>query len=153
MKMGIGSPCASFGKALDIKFQHAEQAALERDEQVLARFFSPSYEKKYRAWGLFPAESREGGDYIAVTNFRLFWITERTQNCRESDGSILRYAPLGNVLDVAVHHTGRNWGVICRLKGGTSWCVPLPAEQSGDAAAFADRALSVLNSSSFAATD
>jgi len=151
--MEIGSPCISFGKALDIKFQDAERAALERGEQVLARFFSPSYEKKYRAWGLFPVDSREDGDYIAVTNRRLFWITERNQNCPEHDGSILRYAPLGNVVDVSVHHTGRNWGVICRLKSGTSWCVPLPAGQSGDAAAFADRALSVVNSFSFTATD
>jgi hypothetical protein len=153
MKMGIASRCMSFGKALDIKFEHAERTTLEREEQVLARFFSPSYEKKYRAWELFPVKSREGGDYIAVTNLRLFWITERNQNCPERAESILRYAPLANVVDVSVHHTGRNWGVICRFRGGTCWCVPLPAEQSGDAAAFADEALSVVKSFSFTPTD
>lgn len=145
MKMGIGSLCASFGKALDIKFQHAERTALERDEQVLARFFSPSREKTYRAWEPFPVESSEPGDYLAITNRRLLWITERTPNGHERDGSILRSAPLGSVVDVSIHHTGRNWGVISRLKGGISWCVPLPLERSGDAAAFAQRALSVVD--------
>ena len=153
MKMEIGSPCMSFGKALDIKFQDAERAALERDEQILARFYSPSYEKQYGAWGLFSEESCEAGDYIAVTNLRLFWITKRSQDTPQLDGSTLRYAPLGNVVDVSVHHTGRNWGGICRIKGGTSWCVPLPAEQSGNAAAFATRALSVITSRSFEGTD
>ena len=150
--MGIGSLCMSFGKALDIKFQDAERAALERDEQILARFYSPSYEKQYGVWGLFSEESCEAGDYIAVTNLRLFWITRRSQKTPQLDGSTLRYAPLGNVVDVSVHHTGRNWGGICRIKGGTSWCVPLPGEQSGDAVAFAARALSVVDSLSFEGT-
>jgi len=150
--MGIGSLCMSFGKALDIKFQDAERAALERDEQILARFYSPSYEKQYGVWGLFSEESCEAGDYIAVTNLRLFWITRRSQNTPQLDGSTLRYAPLANVVDISVHHTGRNWGVICRIKGGTSWCVPLPGEQSGDAVAFAARALSVVDSLSFEGT-
>ncbi len=49
MNMEIGPPCVSFGKALDIKFQDAERAALERDEQISVRFYGPSYEKQYGA--------------------------------------------------------------------------------------------------------
>jgi hypothetical protein len=150
MKMGIGSSCLSFGKALDIKFQHAERTALQPDEQILARFFSPSREKTYRASELL---SRAPGDYLAITNRRLLWITERTRNGHEWDGTILQSAPLGSVVDVSVHHTGRNWGVISRLQDGVSWCLPLALEESGDAAAFAQRALSVIDGLSFEGTD
>ncbi len=54
--------------------------ALDRDERVLNRFFNPAREKSHRVWGIFPAESHVPGDYLAVTNRRLLWITERNQN-------------------------------------------------------------------------
>lgn len=139
------SACVSFGGALDIKFRNAELAALECDEWVWARFFNPTREKRYRVWGLFRVESHEPGDYLAVTNRRLLWITERNRDCYERYGSILRSAPLGNVADVSVDHVGRNCRVVFRLRSGTSWCVLLPADQSGAGTAFADRALSVIS--------
>jgi hypothetical protein len=76
-------------------------------------------------------------------------------DCHESllTRLFLRSAPLGNVIDVSVRHTGLNCGVVCRLKPGPCRCVPSPEEQSGDAATFADRALSMVNSFLFKETD
>jgi hypothetical protein len=131
-----GSPCLSFGGDLDIKFQNAELAALGRDERVLHRFFNPTREKRYRVWGLFPVESHEPGDYLAVTNRRLLWITERSRNSYARYGSIARSAPLGNVADIAVDRAGCGCRVVCRFKDGASWNVALPADQWDAAAAF-----------------
>jgi hypothetical protein len=138
-------PCVSFGGALDIKFQNAELAALDRDERVLIRFFNPTREKRRRVWGLFPIESHEPADYLAVTNRRVLWITERNRNAYARYGSIVRSAPLGNIIDVSVDGAGPECCVVCRFKGGASWDLMLPADQSGAAAAFADRALSVIS--------
>jgi hypothetical protein len=142
-----GSPCSSFGGALDIKFQNAELAALDRDERVLIRFFNPTRETERRAWGLFPVDSHQPGDYLAITNRRLLWITERNRDRYARYGSIVKWAVLGNVADLLVEGAGRSCRLVCRFKSGASWDVPLPADQSDAAAAFASKAVSVIRSS------
>jgi hypothetical protein len=137
---------ASFGQELDLKFHNAESAALYPDERFLVRFFIKTRSTHARAWGTFPTHCHEPGDYLAITQRRILWITERNRAFYERYGSILRFAPLKNLTDVFVHHSGRNSGIICRLKGGNLWCIPLPAEAADSAFAFADQALSIIHS-------
>jgi hypothetical protein len=139
-----GSSCVSFGDALDIKFQNAEQAALDRDERVLTRFFNPTREKPRRGWGLFRVDSHEPGDYLAITNRRLLWITERNRDSYARYGSLVRWAAVRNVVDVSVDSSGQNCRIFCRFKSGASWDVRLPVDQSDAAAAFARQASSVM---------
>ena len=139
-------PCVSFGGALDIKFQNAELAALDRHERVLIRFFNPTRETGRRAWGIFPVDSHEPGDYLAITNRRLIWITERNRDRYARYGTIVKWAVLGNVADVSVDAAGHSCRVVCRFKSGASWEVPLPADQSDAAVAFAGKAVSVIRS-------
>jgi len=138
---------ASFGQELDLKFHNAESAALYPDERVLARFFSQTCSAHVRAWGTLPSHCQGPGDYLAITQGRILWITDRNRGCYERYGSILRFAPLKNLTEVFVHYSGRNIGIICRLKGGNRWCIPLPVEAADNAFAFADQALSVIHSS------
>ena len=133
--------CESFGSTLEIKFQNAERAALEREERVLARFFNPGRTRKHRAWGLFRVESREPGDYLAVTDRRLLWITDGYRGYSERYGSILRSAPLGNVIAISIDLAGVGREIVCRLKCGSSWRIPLPANQHSAGASFVERAL------------
>lgn len=137
---GQNNDFASVGSELDIKFQNAELRALIRDERVLVRFFSPTRQTRSRAWGILPIQSHDPADYMAVTNRRLLWITERNRGCYDPYGSILRSAPLGNVVDLSVHHTGRNGGIVCRLGNGASWCIPLATDRVDDGMAFVDHA-------------
>ena len=133
--------CESFGSTPEIKFQNAERAALEREERVLARFFNPGRTRKHRAWRLFRVESREPGDYLAVTDRRLLWITDRYRDYSERYGSILRSAPLGNVIAISIDLAGVGREIVCRLKCGSSWRIPLPADQHSAGASFTERAL------------
>lgn len=137
---------ASFGQELDLKFVNAKSAALYPGERVLARFFCQTRSMHLRAWRTFPTHCHEPGDYLAITQRRILWITDRNRGCYERYASILRLAALTNLTEVFVHNSGRNSGIICRLRGGNRWCIPLPAEAADSAFAFADQALSIIHS-------
>jgi hypothetical protein len=136
----------SSGPELDLKFHNAEVAALCAGEGVLVRFFSPACSVESRTWAGSTSKCNEPGDYLAITERRLLWITERHRGSYERYGSILRFAPLKNVTDIFVHYSGRNSGIIFGLKGGTRWCIPLSAQDADRAVAFVHQALSMIRS-------
>jgi hypothetical protein len=136
--------CLSFGEPLDIKFRNAEASALYSDERILTRLFHPVREIRHRSWGLFPVESHEPSDYLAVTNRRFLWITDRNRGAYERYGSILKSAPLDSVIHVSSDHSVGSYSVVCQFKDAASWCIPLPTDRSDGGAAFVERARSLL---------
>jgi hypothetical protein len=132
-----------FGADVDLKFRNAERNALVPEERVLVRLFNATRQTRSRAWGILPIQSHDPADYLALTNRRLLWITERNRAYYDPYGIVQRSAPIANVAEVSIHHTGRNCGVLCRFVNGGSWCIPLPNDQFDAGASFAVHASAV----------
>jgi len=141
--------CAHFGSGLDLKFRNAEIGALIPYERVLVRFFNATRQTRSRAWGILPIQSHDPADYLGLTNRRLLWMTERNRTYYDPYGVVQRSAPIANLIEVSIHHTGRNCGVLCRFVNGGSWCIPLPSDQFDAGASFVDRTSAVIASIAF----
>lgn len=135
-----------FGHDLDLKFRNAQLAVLLPDERVLVRFFNATRQTRSRAWGILPLQSHDPADYLALTNRRLLWLTERNRAYYDPYGVIQRSTPLANLAELSIHHTGRKCGVECRFVNGGSWYVPLPNDQSDAVASFIERTAVVTTS-------
>ena len=133
----------NFGNELDLKFRNAELGALIPEERVLVRFFNATRQTRSRAWRILPIQSHDPADYLALTNRRLLWITERNRAYYDPYGVVQRSAPIANVAEISTHHTTGNCGVLCRFVNGGSWCIPLPNDQFDAGAAFVGRTSAV----------
>lgn len=125
-----------FGPPLDIKFANCLVEALERNECVRARLFSPPFEVS-RRWGPLRSRSQTSGDLVAFTNRRVVWITDRWNGRYERYGSISRTAPVHALTATHCFLTERDRNLILSFRGGASWSIPLASEGYEEAMQFA----------------
>jgi hypothetical protein len=128
-----------FGPPLDIKFAYCLSEALERNEWVRARLFSPPVEMS-RRWGPLRRRSQTSGDLVAFTNRRVVWITDRWNGRYERYGSIIRTAPVYALTAIHCSRTEKDRTLILSFCGGASWTVPLSSERCEDAKRFTAQA-------------
>jgi len=127
---------AVFGPLLDIKFANCLNEALERNEWVRARLFSPPVEVS-RRWGPLRRRSQTAGDLVAFTNRRVVWISDRWNGRYERYGSIIRTAPVHALTATHCFRTEKDRTLILSFLGGASWNIPLSSERYDDARRFA----------------
>jgi len=128
-----------FGPPLDIKFANSLSEALERNEWVRVRLFSPPVEVS-RRWGPLRTHSLTAGDLVAFTSRRVIWITDRWNGRYERYGSIIKSAPVNSLAATHCFRTEINRNLIVSFRSGASWSIPLSSERCEDARQFATQA-------------
>jgi hypothetical protein len=137
-------PCSPgpvhLGDALDLKFQNNLIHEIDKDETVSVRLYVAP---RIHTSGLWPFRIRRStiGNLIAVTDRRLFWITERYRDTRAQYGSVTCYAHLDNLAQVETDSAGTVSSAVSRLsvslRNGKIWSLDIPEELEADAREFA----------------
>jgi hypothetical protein len=122
-----------FGPEIELKLKNCLEATLLSGERVLASWSSPSSVTWSRR--VFRIRKSIGGHLVALTNRRLLWITDQWKDGREPYGWIARSAPIDRVS--ALHFEEQAAMLVCRLRSGVTWSIPVSAEQRGSAESFA----------------
>ncbi len=123
------------GDPLDLKFASLEGAGLAEEEGIRARLFISAQSKIERRW-LGTLESWTPADYLAVTDRRLLWMTDRQGEYRQTFDDRCAYLPLAYVRNVGVR---KNTGLVIEMQDEITWTINLPSQHINDALKFADK--------------
>jgi hypothetical protein len=127
--------CANFGRPLDLKFGNAYAGELIPGEKVRAQFFRPS-ERKLLKFGPLKREISLPADFVAITDRRLLWLTDRHRDRYDPYGTIIRFAPFRTILALTCVRRQHGTNLEVLLKSGFEWRVPVPDEFEEEARAF-----------------
>jgi len=135
-----GSVKGSLGPPLNLKFQNACAEEWLPGEVVQAQLFRPS-KRKFRTFGPLRREEWRPADFVAVTDRRVVWITDRYRDRFEPYGIITCFAPLRSVLGLFCEPVQDGIRLSIKLIGGLTWSIPAPIEMETEIRAFAEAAL------------
>jgi hypothetical protein len=138
---GFGATPA-FGGPLSFKLANAESDEVEPDERILLRFWfgSPATGKTRRG----KAPSPPGQDYLAVTNRRLLWITDRQNGRAQPYGTIRRSFPVAHISHIDFLSGREDRVCEISLARGIGWHIVVPAQDEENARAFVAEAQRLL---------
>jgi hypothetical protein len=138
----IFSPCAAgplveerFGALPDIKFKNARGNELDARENVRTSFFEPPTELP-RRFGWLSFRRWSPGDFLALTDRRMLWITDRIHNRHDPYGVVSRYVRGASVSDIVFDTTRSE--LIVSFGADASWRIPVRPEYGKDARSFAE---------------
>jgi hypothetical protein len=137
---GSSSDCAVeqvFGEPLDLKFSNARIEELDREERLLYQFFGAA-RRHCRKWGPLKREHWSPADFVAVTQRRALWITDRHRGRHERYGTVTRYAPARSIAEWCCSRAAEPVALTARFNGGGVWQTPLPLGLEGEAGRFAE---------------
>ncbi len=121
----------AFGPELDIKFRNARQSEIDDGELIRTSFFQPPAERP-RRFGLLSFRRWAPGDFIALTDRRVLWISDRIRSRYDRYGLIARY---GRPVSLGLNAEARE--ILLSFQSGRAWHVPLRAEWFDAARSFA----------------
>ena len=127
----------TYGAPLDLKFSHAERTNLEPGEQLVLRFFSPPVQQS-RGRLLFHKVEWIAADYVAFTNRRIFWLTDRNGALRELYGATLFESSVRHVSRLAVTRDGDGGRMEIVFAPGLHWQVPVGINWLEDSRRFVE---------------
>jgi hypothetical protein len=130
----VAAPTA-YGASLDLKFTHAERTWLEPNEKLRLRFFSPPVQHS-RGRLLFRKVEWSAGDYVAFTNHRILWLTDRNGPLRDAYGITLLESPLSRMSKLSVTSEGDSGRLEIVFDPGLAWHIPVRAEWLEQAKGF-----------------
>lgn len=137
-RTGVASDRAvPFGSRLDLKFRNAKAAELDCGECILASFFSPAMRLTTQRW-LFRRESWTAADYVAITDRRLLWITDRYDGHRQEFGTMNSYTSRSRLSGGRCTCSDMGCELAFRITEGIAWRVPVPLGSREQAEKFLD---------------
>lgn len=128
---------AAYGAPLDLKFSQAERTNLEPGEQLLLRFFSPPVQQSTSRL-LFHKVEWIAADYVAFTNRRIFWLTDRNGALRELYGIALFESSAQRVSRLAVTPDGDGGRMEVVFAPGLHWQLPVGINWLEDSRRFVE---------------
>jgi hypothetical protein len=127
-----GGPQA-FGPEPSYKFARIEATLRVEPDGVVTRFHVPP--KEVLKAGLFRQEfSWTSGSEIVLTRNELYLFSDDKDGYRQLYGFRASWAPLCNILDIALSATSRS--IAIRLQSVFSWNIPVPSDLFGEAGKF-----------------
>lgn len=124
-----------FGNVLDVKFTNAQAGELDAGEAVAVSFFECSTELP-RAFGWLSFRRPFPADFLALTNRRVLWISDRVNNRYERFAAISRSGRIASLIEVSFF-APRN-EIVFALNGGSEWRIPLRPELFPAALSFVE---------------
>jgi len=121
-----------FGDPLSFKFAGYEQEELVEGEVVHARLFIAEQEKRERRW-LGSVGSWTPADYLAITNRRLIWMTDRDGGYRQPFGVRCSFSPIMFLYNLNLQDDG--WLHVF-LANDIDWRLRLPSGHKSAAREF-----------------
>lgn len=115
------------GPGLEVRFSCAETDELDLDEQIRARLFSPHRRIGRRRWWMH--ESWTPADYVAVTNERILWLTDRYRRSRQGGGVIARYCSCSRISRIAIDRSHDVPLLVIGFQGLCAWHIPIHTPQ------------------------
>jgi hypothetical protein len=128
---------AAYGAPLDLKFSQAERTTLAHGEQLLLRFFGPPVQRRQGRLRLRKVEWI-AGDYVAFTNRRILWLTDRNGSLRELYGTTLFESSVRHVSRLAVTPAGDGERIEVVFGPGLQWQVPVGINWLEDSRRFVE---------------
>jgi len=138
---GSGGSEHAFGPPLDIKFTNARASELDPGETIATSFFAAPAERP-RRFGWLSFRSSLPGDFVAVTNRRILWISDRIRNHYDRYGIVIRYGRLETVSAMACPEDKRELAV--SFTSGQVWSIPIREESLAAARLFTAKAAAAL---------
>jgi len=124
-----------FGPLPTIKFKNARASELDSQENVRTTFFEPPTELP-RRFGWLSFRRRSPGDFLALTDRRMLWITDRIDNRYDPYGLVCRYGRAASVSEIVFDTTQCKF--IVSFGAGESWRIPVRPEYAQAAGSFTD---------------
>lgn len=132
---GVARRCFCVGDPLDLKFQNALGAELDKDESQLYRIFVAP--RRYRTkYGLFRRTRSAAGQLLCLTDRRLLWINDQHRGSRSQYGFVTCWAHPGNVRAVRFEGAETTRALCVFLGNEQTWKLEIPGELQRDAEEF-----------------
>ena len=138
----VPAPTA-YGAPLDLKFSHAERTHLEPNEQLLLRFFSPPVQHN-RGRLLFRKVEWIAGDYVAFTNRRVLWLSDRNGALRYRYGTNLFESSARHVMKLTLASGGNSGRMEVVFGADMAWRIPVRSEWLEQARGFVQDAQEII---------
>jgi hypothetical protein len=134
---------ATFGGPLSFKLANTESAELLPGEEILLRFWfeERGAERPMRRRKLL---SEQAQDYLAVTNRRLLWITDRLNGRAQPYGAIRRSFPLARLAYVDFIPGTEESVCQISLTRAVGWSILIPVQHEENARGFVAEAQRLL---------
>ncbi len=126
-----------FGAALDIKFTNARNSELDAGETVAISFFECSAELP-RTLGWLSFRRHGPANFLAITNRRVLWISDRVDNRFERYSVINRSRRLASLVRFSFD-IPRN-EIALAFSAAADWRIPVRAESISAALSFVESA-------------
>ncbi len=131
---------AHLGDPLDLAFRNFSRREQMPDEVLWARLFIASQRQTGTRW-LGASVSWTPSDYVALTNYRLLWMTNRRGKYRQQFGVRCSYCALARITGVRVEDNAElNISIADKL----TWRIHVPAAHQAAAGTFAEQATRLL---------
>src|SRR5579872_2801128 len=124
-----------FGPELDIKFRNARHSQINEGEFIRASFFQPPAELP-RRFGWLSFRRWACGDFVALTDRRILWISDRIRGGYDRYGLIARYGRPAALSALAFDAEAR--AIVFSFRSGQTWHISIRAEWSDAAWFFAE---------------
>jgi len=126
----------TFGAELDIKFRNARREEIDDGECIYASFFQPPTELP-RRFGWLSLRRWSPGDFIALGDRRVLWISDRIDGRYDRYGVVARYGRIASRSTLEFHPDRRD--LVLSLGANQTWRIPIRAEWVGTALSFTER--------------
>ncbi len=131
---------ARLGDPLDLAFRNFSRREKMPDEILYARLFIASRRQAGKPW-LGRSESWTPSDYVALTNCRLLWMTNRRGKYRQPFGVRCSYCEVAKASSVTVEDDG---ALRISIADKLTWQIHVPAAHADAARTFAGQATRLL---------
>jgi hypothetical protein len=132
-----------FGEPLDHKFGCGESDNLERDEPLLARFFSAASTAVRKRW-FFRTKVPIAGEYLALATRRILWLSDGIDGVYQPKGMMSSYAALHHIGEIRFSRPDNACEIQVEFCANVRWRVPIQPDFYDEAESFTKQAQRVL---------